>query len=148
MGRWLARGTGYGGESLTPVDQQILHDPENGRFGDCQRACIASLLDLRPDDVPHFYEDGTEITFWKRLNSFLASIELVHLETQTINFRLAQFREKADLYHMIYGQTERGTQHAVIGLNGDIIHDPHPSKAGFLESDRDNWTFAFLVKAQ
>lgn len=43
---------------MTPVDQTILHDPDAGLYGDCQRAVIASLLDLPIDSVPNFSAGG------------------------------------------------------------------------------------------
>ncbi len=132
---------------MKPVDQQVLHDPDNGLYGDCQRACIASLLDLEPADVPHFHETDNPATFWRSMNSFLAERGLFHLTTGAVDFDQGHFLDSADCYHMIYGRTERGTLHAVVALNGEIVHDPHPSKAGLLESERDDWDFAFLVKA-
>ena len=44
---------------MTPHNQLIKHDPENGMYGDCQRTCIAVILDLHPSEVPHFCEDPT-----------------------------------------------------------------------------------------
>ena len=128
---------------MIPVDMQILHDPENGQYGDCQRACIASLLNINTDDVPHFHE-GTddEKIFDSRLNEFLCSKGLFHLETTFFDLS-----KKPDCYHMIYGKTERDTWHAVIGFNGEVIHDPHPSKAGLLDDEKEDWIFAFLVNS-
>ncbi len=40
---------------MTPLTQRYLHNPPE-TYGDCYRACIASLLDLGLDDVPHFYD--------------------------------------------------------------------------------------------
>ena len=39
-------------------NQTVKHDPENGLYGDCYRACVACLLNLEVDQVPHFYHDG------------------------------------------------------------------------------------------
>ena len=40
---------------MTPVDQRVLdHDPARGRFGDCLRACVASVLELPYEAVPQF----------------------------------------------------------------------------------------------
>ena len=41
---------------MTPHKQLILHDTSNGQFGDCDRTAIACLLDMAPDDVPHWYD--------------------------------------------------------------------------------------------
>lgn len=123
---------------MKPIDQQIMHDPDNGIYGDCQRACVASLLDLPASKVPHFFESGDENKFDNAFHDFLKSKNLWQLVTGEVTFR-------EDCYHMIYGKTERGTLHAVIAFCGEIVHDPHPSRAGLLESGRDNWIYAFLV---
>ena len=40
--------------------QLYRHDPENGVWGDCYRTAWACLLDLEPEDVPHFCEGFTD----------------------------------------------------------------------------------------
>lgn len=37
-----------------------------------------------------------------------------------------------------------GLLHAVVGKNGQIVFDPHPSKAG-LAGDPSEWTFDYLI---
>lgn len=51
------------------------------------------------------------------------------------------------VYHIISGPSPRGNgvYHAVIGLNGQVHFDPHPSRAG-LAGDPSEWTFDLLVK--
>jgi len=132
---------------MNPVDQTILNDPDNGVYGDCQRACIASLLEMDPYDIPHFNEKNDDIHFNETLNGFLGSLGYFHLISNTFSFYTHQKFGAVDCYHLIYGKTERGTQHAVVGLNGKMVHDPHPSRAGLLDSDKDNWAYAFLVSA-
>jgi len=128
-------------------DMIIMHDPDNGIYGDCQRACIATLLEIDTLSVPHFYENGNDEDFFSSLNSYLNSKGFIHLETQPIDFNIPQFDRMGEVYHMIYGESERGFQHAVVAKNGEIIHDPHPSRAGLDESKKDDWHFAFLVKS-
>ena len=51
------------GPHMKPVPQSIRHDPENGNVGDCYRCCLATLLELPVEDVPHFAAmDGGE--YW------------------------------------------------------------------------------------
>lgn len=50
---------------MIPLRQRNKHDPENGVYGDCHRAALASLLELPLDEVPHFcdesiYKDNAE----------------------------------------------------------------------------------------
>jgi len=126
---------------MIPIDQTILHDPDNGQYGDCQRACVASLLEIPIEEVPHFLETGIDADFNKKYGEFLESRNLFQL---IINAN-SSYIFPVKCYHFIYGLTERGTLHGVIGLNGKMVHDPHPSRSGLLESDKDNWVFAFLV---
>ena len=123
----------------------VIHDPENNQYGDCQRACVASLLELNSEDVPHFYITNDDMDFFFSLNDFLSKKGFIHLETMPIDFDMAQFVGKADVYHLIYGTTVRGTHHATVGLNGEVVHDPHPSKAGLCINQKEKWTYAFLV---
>lgn len=133
---------------MKPYDQLVLHAPENDQFGDCQRACIGSLLEINPEFIPHFHETGDVLAFWKAMNTYLATKGLVHLETTPINFKQGQFRGKAECWHMIYGNTSRGTRHAVVARDGVMVHDPHPSREGLLpDDDGGEWTFGFLVKS-
>jgi hypothetical protein len=37
------------------------HDPSEGLIGDCWRTCIANLLGLKPQQVPHFVGDSFDL---------------------------------------------------------------------------------------
>lgn len=129
---------------MKPVDQQFVHDPANGQHGDCMRACIASLLELPIADVPHFAQldaDGKG-DFWFAVTAFCRSHGFAFVTVR------GQFVWAEDaIYHIIAGPSPRGngTHHAVVGLNGRIHFDPHPSRAG-LAGDPADWTFDFLVR--
>lgn len=58
-----------------------------------------------------------------------------------------EFTEALGGYHIIGGPSPRGggILHAVVGLNGEVAFDPHPSKAG-LAGDPSKWTYDYLVK--
>lgn len=129
---------------MIPVDQEFMHDPANGTWGDCMRACVASLLDLPREAVPHFFAGGVETSaeFDRRVADFLATHGLIELQLLAPSKTAMHFTR--DCYHLIYGHTERGTYHAVVGLNGAMVHDPHPSRAGLL-ADK-NISFAYLVR--
>jgi len=60
---------------VKPADQEFLHLPEIGQHGDCQRAVIASLLDLPIAEVPHFLQlaNGDPVKYWEGLQRFVAS---------------------------------------------------------------------------
>lgn len=132
---------------MTPVNQEFTHQPELGIYGDCQRAVIASLLDLPISDVPHFFLKAKENTplYWALLQKFLISKGFVYQELPSSADR-PEF--SLDDYHEIAGTSPRGhCLHAVVGRNGKIVHDPHPDNAG-LTGNADEWTHSYLIKLQ
>lgn len=39
---------------MIPVKQLIDHIPEEGRYGDCARTCVAAILGVAPEEVEHW----------------------------------------------------------------------------------------------
>lgn len=129
---------------MTPVDQEFVHDPKNGQHGDCQRAVLASLLDLPIADVPHFAQDDADgkAEFWGAVAEFCRS------KGFTFAIFHGQFFWSEDaVYHGITGPSPRGSGvwHTVVGCNGKIVHDPHPDKTG-LAGDPSEWKYDFLIR--
>lgn len=127
---------------MRPVDQLCFREgPEHEptQRGDCLRACVATLLELSPERVPHFasFENADWILeewladrdywmmFWY-LNE--ASHECIILPRQHSGLCI------------VSGKSPRGSwKHACVGRIGGpdpvIVHDPHPSRAGLLSID-------------
>lgn len=130
------------------VDQQILADNDNGIFGDCMRACIASLLGLSAEAVPHFLEEGNASKYHKRIADFLDARGLMLLEIPALDYnRLKWNHHQGDLYHLMSGPSPRGKgmYHSVVGKNGVVWFDPHPSRHG-LAGPMSEWDVTFLVQ--
>lgn len=129
---------------MTPVDQSIMHDPDNGQHGDCMRAVLASLLDLPIGSVPHFalLDAEGKGNFWIMIAEFCRQ----HGFSFVIMRGRFGWAEDA-IYHGIGGKSPRNPagHHAVVGRNGQIFHDPHPSRAG-LAGDPNEWEFYLLVR--
>lgn len=127
---------------MTPVDQEFLHKPEDGQHGDCMRACIASVLDLPISEVPHFAQLDAEGkgNFWLMVAEFCAEQGYSFV---TVPGRIIWTND--EVYHIISGPSPRRGHHAVVGRNGQIVFDPHPSRAG-LAGDPKDWHFDFLVR--
>ncbi|AIZ01780.1 hypothetical protein ArV1_093 [Arthrobacter phage vB_ArtM-ArV1] len=131
--------------SMIPVDQTILHTEET--VGNCWQACIASLLELPIEDVPHFilHED-----WWEATKAFVS----VHKPGWTIEHYPTVFPAYQDPDHpeapthvIGSGQSPRGDfLHAAIvdAVTGELAHDPHPSRAGFV-GEMDGM-FALIAK--
>ena len=130
---------------MIKVNQRIKHDPDNGVYGDCMRACIASLLEYKYEEVPHFYTVDDAEEFDKKLREFLQQEGFALMTTVPIDIDDGAFTHGQNgIYHIISGNTVRGTYHATVGLDGVVVHDPHESKAGLIEDDEK--TFSFLIK--
>ncbi|WP_329140922.1 hypothetical protein [Streptomyces sp. NBC_00670] len=100
--------------------QTIFHDDPDGRPGNCLQACIASLLDLPLDDVPHFLLHAD----WTAALQEFVTAHGHRLRMQPPDTHCA--------YGMAWGPSERGVRHAVVWADGHMAHDPHPSRAGLL----------------
>lgn len=133
---------------MRPVRQTILHDPKNGMYGNCVQATIASLMELKIEEVPHFCDGPNPKNWNKSLNEWLRSFGLSYfMVNPDINWRTS-FPGVNNLYHEIFGPSPRdpiNTYHSVVGCNGKIVFDPHPSDDG-LSGSIEDWTYGFLVK--
>jgi len=122
---------------MRPIDQEWLTGNPDKVPGDCVRACVASILELDRDLVPHFVRDqnshwGSALDDWCDARG----IELVHFEGQ----------RAFDFPMMWTGTSPRNSsmRHAVVGFGATLMHDPHPSRAGLVgPADR---SFIFLPR--
>lgn len=138
--------------TVTFVDQEFMHDAADGTVGDCFRACIATILGLPREDVPHFVklgtaDDGTDIRDddgqprWANLTqAWLAERGLTFYYWDIGEAAPAANRIEQSAYpHIILsGPSPRGPfPHAIVGDNetGEPVHDPHPSRDGILGCD-------------
>lgn len=116
-------------------DQRILGDPArgdghdaNGVPGDCWKACIASLLGVENyDSVPHFalYGDAwwPETYRWVLINHGLS---LTYWGEDVVPPHPGIYigsgpSPRGDFYHAV-----------IVDEKGNLIHDPHPSRAGVI----------------
>lgn len=129
---------------MIPQDQEFLMTDDMP--GDCARAVIASLLELPREQVPHFLleSDRSAYGFHTQIEMFLDNHGYDIIWGGSPIYHM---KEGEDVYHYISGPSPRGggAYHGVVGLNGNIIHDPHPSREGLLGTPKD-WRYSFLVK--
>jgi hypothetical protein len=131
---------------MIPVDQEFLHLAIPGQEGDCFRACVASVLELSRDEVPHFAQltaGSGSAAFWNMAYDWLESRGYEYVYRN----RSGRGALDKDAYQIMSGPSPRGNggYHAVVGQGGSIIHDPHPSRAG-LAGDPKKWYWASLIK--
>jgi len=105
--------------------------------GNCFAACIASLLEIDLDSVPDFYllfqaNWFDKFNEWLHPLGFSAIIISHHAIHQEVGL-------PSDCYYLMGGMSPRGIMHSVIGLDGKMVHDPHPSGEGLVNVD--DYTF-------
>lgn len=141
---------------MTPHKQLLKHEPDKGIMGDCYRTAVACLLDLPPDDVPHFYanENKSDPEVRKELQNWLVKehrlgIAAVYFNCQLSITEVMEFvgRWNPGLYYLFSGGSERDTFHVVVCRDGKMVHDPHPSGAGLIGPFQDTYCCEFLVPA-
>jgi hypothetical protein len=134
------------------ADMLELHDPGNGSIGDCWRACIASIMGLMAEDVPHFVREAAE---WTDQNSLEANHTWITSRwLQTRGYSLVQIRNSLPHWTgdgflcIASGMSPRGFRHCVIYDGMEVVHDPHPSRDGLVDFDldRDDCHLMLIVK--
>lgn len=133
---------------MTPVDMLHLNHGQPGAInGDCLRACLATILDLAADDVPHFMASDLD-TWYQRVTDWLKPRGLAWL---CMNWPATYMPDQVLNLHpvvMVGGKSPRGPWgHFVVGQIGPhgyrLLHDPHPSRAGIVGEPED---FVLLVR--
>ncbi len=102
------------------------YDPFTGIRGDCQRTCIACLLDLPTEEVPHFLENDDD-DWLVELNRWLAQFKKAYLVLPVPDASVlpALFGQQGhDLFHLLTIRTEGGTVHQIVGRNGEPVWCP------------------------
>ncbi len=141
---------------MIPQYMQFRHEPPT-TFGDCFRACVASILELDINTVPHFHSDGCqddgEIT--DRLNDWLFSEHelLKWAYAYPGSVPLADVMHytglnNPELHWILHGRTASGEAHAVICHGSVMVHDPSPWQTGGIVEPYENaWSIIIFVPA-
>ena len=105
---------------MRPVDMTQFHGP--GVMGDCMRACVASIIGVDPLVLPPplpteslVLELDRALRVWGRALVWLA------WDGSYI---------PDGVLHLMGGPGPRGVGHCVVAAGGELVHDPHPSRAG------------------
>lgn len=123
---------------LIKFDQTKFFDKDKGTRGNCFQASLAMALQLPIWIVPDITE-MPEAEWMDLLKQWLTMIGR--------DWRL--FCEEPPPPGTLYianGPADRGVRHSVVMLDGNIFHDPHPSRSGLLSID-STWWFPCLNEA-
>lgn len=112
VGRWVTQ-TKFYDPSLPP---EVC-------TGNCTEAALASLFAIRLDEVPSM-QGLTGSKYWNALEDFVRS------RGYSLSMRGSSYHPKG--LYLADGPSERGCGHFVVMQNGELAHDPHPSRAGLL----------------
>jgi len=131
--------------------QAILHDPSDGRWGDCNRTCLAMMLGLDRDEVPH---ENRELTSGEQdtlVRGWLAQRGL-GLAVVAYNNDLDWVKEAMRVWnpgtaYMLSGRSPRGTQHIVVMTPEGEMLDPHPDNSGLVGPDSEGSWWVYFITA-
>lgn len=105
---------------LREVTQTIFIGDPGGRLGNCFQACVASVLDLPLEEVPHFIEFDD----WVQL--FYNFVKDQGYSARRVN----GLPEKGTGIGTGPSPRSLAAAHAVVVKDGKTVWDPHPSRAG------------------
>ena len=115
---------------MKPVDQTTFGAPG----GNCFSACVASLLEIPISEVPYFMGDEKDWGVKDWFQDFLAWLRPRGWWAIPIPLRNGW---KPEGLCILSGKSPRGDfDHSVVARGLEMIHDPHPSRAG-LDSHKD-----------
>lgn len=121
---------------MIPVNQTLF----GGKEGNCFEACLASIMEV-PIEIFPGYKDADWLALYNRFLGANFGLQLLLIAGEQHQLFKVQFG--MDCHHLISGQGPRGLKHSVVGLNGRMVHDPHPDGSGLVEVD----TWDFLVRS-
>lgn len=109
--------------------------------GNCFQTAVASLLSLPLEDVPHFTagEDWWgEFCSWVKMRNLSLTWFDEQFETQDIRNEWLTFSPlhlvPLDKILIASGISSRNLRHCVLWEDGKLLHDPHPSHDGLVNS--------------
>jgi len=120
---------------VAPVTQQVTGWPH----GDCVRASYAAIFEVPLEAIPQF-DPATADAVGKEQGdlerAWLASIgyDLVEISTDHPEKNLPQSLLDCmpEVPHLMSGISPRGFGHRCVGIGGQLVFDPHPSRAGLV----------------
>jgi hypothetical protein len=127
---------------MNPRSCKTIHNPPES-YGDCVRACIATLTD--DDSVPHIFDKGIEAeAAWKLLRAYL-STKGKKLAAFTVDNVQEWAEDNPDIPYMLVCGRIDGSNHAVVGINGRVVHDPAWTRVELCKHPTTNSWIIFLV---
>lgn len=138
--------------------QKNLHKPEEGIFGDCFRTCLAVLLGIDAEEVPHFlktgkFEDQLYIE-WLNANDLHLLRVTFPGECQLEQILITGSVMSGDMPYLLSGFSRTGCNHVVVCQGLEIVCDPSLIDAGivgpmqneYADGIKEEWWVEWLVR--
>lgn len=129
---------------MIPKMMAVKHSPPDS-YGDCLRACIASIIECEPTAIPHPGARGED--HWqdeiKKMDSWLAERGYWTFGIMLRNEDLALYQDFASGYYILGGRSPRAP-HFVVAKGREIVHDPHPDGGGLVADPDGTWNMMFV----
>jgi hypothetical protein len=124
--------------------QLYAHNPPY-TYGDCYRTAIGCLLDVPPEEVPHFYgiypddvDKAHELRDdWLRSRGYRVANFVYECSVKRALWAMGQ--NNPGLLYMMSGQSGSNPDisHVVVCRGGDVIWDPSPDETGIVGPNKD-----------
>lgn len=115
---------------MIPVYQTKISDPQRGTLGNSFTACVASLMHMAPEDLPHFSAPDPEAAVQRIIDFLMArGYVLCHEDKAPPGWSIASVVVKG------------GALHNVVAFDGKVFHDPDPRREArdFQDLRVDTW---------
>lgn len=141
-----------GGGGVRRQLQAHRHDPANGEWGDCHRTCVAMLLGLPRDDVPHWAAEAKDDTdlFWALQEDWLRArgLAMASFVANDLDALLSHMdAHAAGVPYILGGRSALGVHHSVVGLGGRVVADPSLDDTGIVGPCDDGYYWVSLLCA-
>jgi len=137
---------------MIPVDCQVKHNPPFS-YGDCLRACVASIMEMMPEYVPHFCAHGEDVEEtwnnmrrWLRLRGLAPFIFALPGDMILLEVCEHISAQNPDTYYLVFGKQGKG-DHVVVCADKPV-HDPGWGGV-FLDgpTDAGQWLIMLIVRS-
>jgi hypothetical protein len=137
---------------MNPQYQEFpTHNPDEGIYGDCFRAALASALGQPISETPHFFRDNyvdlNKIN--QSIDKYLAKKGLILIWLDYLSAikeieSMSPSSMMGGFYHLVQGMDFDGDGHACVGFNGRLVHDPHPLQRWFANKPSE-WKLGLFI---
>lgn len=116
---------------MTPAMCRVKHDPPRS-YGDCLRACVATVMDVGPETMPHFADmaataDEALASARRWLGEYGWTVACFAFPgSESLDDLLAYMGEiNSTVTWLLFGSTgPDGGDHVNVCQGGKIVHDP------------------------